>query len=172
MRASGCAAVDDVASGVVVADGHVLTVAHVVRGATAVTVDGSPGVVVAVDARIDAAVVAVATVGPPVDLADVVGVGPASIDGRPVAVRRVVVADVEEPRDATRYRRRALVLDADVGHGDSGAAVLGPDGALLGMVFASSRRTDDVAYAVTADELAPFVAAALADPTPSALRCS
>ena len=172
VRASGCAAVDDVASGVVVAPGHVLTVAHVLRDATTVTIDGVPGVVVALDARLDAAVVAAATDGPPVTLASDVGAGPARIGRQVVTVRRVVVAEVEEPRDATTYTRRALVLDADVGHGDSGAAVLADDGALLGMVFASSTRTEDVAYAVTADELAPLVSAALAAPAAIVLRCA
>ena len=75
-------------------------------------------------------------------------------------------------RDATRYERRALVLEADVTRGDSGAAVVGPDGSLLGMVFASSTRDAGVAYAVSAEELAPFVATATTDPDPVALSCT
>ena len=148
-----------------------LTVGHVLREAERVTIDGVEGSVVAVDPRLDAAVIAVATTGMPLPMAAVVGTGPATIDGRPVTVTDVVVADVEEPRDATRYQRRALVLEADVTRGDSGAAVVGPDGSLMGMVFAVVDPDAGVAYAVSAEELAPFIAAATTDPDPVRLTC-
>lgn len=171
VRVSGCAASDDIAGGIVVADGHVLTVAHVLRDARAVTVDGRRGEVVALDHRLDAAVIAVATDRRPVALSPEVGPGPATVDGEPVTVRRVVVADVEEPRDDTRYTRGALVIEAETTRGDSGSGVVAPDGTLAGMVFASSTREERVAYAVTAAELAPFVETALTEPAPVPLSC-
>ena len=108
------------------------------------------GAVVAVDRRLDAALIAVTTTGSAVAMAADVAVGPATIEGRPVFVRQLVTADVEEPRDATRYLRQALVVEAESRRGDSGAAVVAPDGSLLGMVFASSTRDPGVTYAVSA----------------------
>ena len=170
VRAAGCSLVDELSSGIVVADGVVLTAAHGLRGATAVTVDGAPAVVLAVDHRIDAALVAVATTGPPVAMSAHVAPGPAGIDGRPVVVERLVVAVVDEPLDDATYRRQALVIDADVDPGDSGAGVFGPDGSLLGMVFATSTRRESIAYAVAASELQPFVASVLSSATGPPLR--
>lgn len=157
VRAGGCSLVDNVSSGIVVADGRVLTAGHGLRGATSVTVDGEPGVVVAIDHRIDTALVAVPATGPPVAIAATVALGPARIDGQPVTVERFVVASVDEPRDDATHSRRALVVDGDVAPGDSGSGVFGPDGRLLGMVFATSTRTESVAYAVAASELQSFL---------------
>ena len=101
-------------------EGLVLTVGHVLRNAERVSADGREGTVVAVDHRLDAALIAVTTMGSAVAMAAGVAVGPAVIEGRPVYVRRLVTADVEEPRDATRYVRQALVVEAE-----SGAATAG-----------------------------------------------
>jgi S1-C subfamily serine protease len=98
--------------------------------------------------------------------------GPAVLDGRPVTVSRTVTADVEEPHDDTTYRRAALVIDGHVERGESGSAVLDPRGRLLGMVFAASRDTDDVAYAVDVTELRAFVQSSLGNTTAADLgRC-
>src|SRR5262245_2700464 len=56
---SGCSLVDDVSTGVVVADGQVLTAAHGLRGASEVQVDGMEARMVGLDSRVDAAVLAV-----------------------------------------------------------------------------------------------------------------
>ena len=61
IRAWGCALTDEVATGVVVGHDLVLTVGHVLRGAERVSVDGREGAVVAVDRRLDAALIAVPT---------------------------------------------------------------------------------------------------------------
>ena len=123
--AAGCSPVDRTSSGVVVADGYVLTTAHGVRGATTVSADGTPAVVVAVDRRIDAALLAVATSGPPIETAVDAVPGNARLDGRPVVVERLVVVSIDEPLDGATYRRRALVIDGEVttataGRGSSG----------------------------------------------------
>ena len=171
IRAWGCALTDEVATGVVVGEGLVLTVGHVLRNAERVSADGREGAVVAVDRRLDAALIAVTTTGSAVAMAADVAVGPATIEGRPVFVRQLVTADVEEPRDDARYLRQALVVEAESGRGDSGAAVIALDGSLLGMVFASSTREPGVTYAVSAQELSPFVAAASAADEPVSLSC-
>jgi S1-C subfamily serine protease len=158
VRASGCSLVDELAIGSVVGDGLVLTVAHVLRGASAVTVDGEPGTVVAIDHRIDAALITADVLIAPraaFDLSPRTGV--ASLPSGPAMVIDVVDADVDEPRDDTTYRRRALVIDAEIRRGDSGSTVVGPDGAVLGMVFATSTGRDHIAYAVASTELAAFV---------------
>ncbi len=157
VRASGCSLTDELAAGFVVDDGTVLTVAHVLHRRSEVAVDGVSGEVVAIDHRIDAALIAVETSGPAATFADEPATGPVTVAGRAGVVSRVVDADVEEPRHDATYRRRALQLDAVVARGESGAPVVGPDGTLLGMVFAASTASDTRAYAITADELAPFV---------------
>jgi S1-C subfamily serine protease len=171
IRVSGCAVTDEVATGVVVGDDLVLTVGHVLRRAERVSVDGREGAVVAIDRRLDAALIAVPTTGSVVAIAADVAVGPATIEGSPVFVRQLVSADVEEPRDATRYVRQALVVEAESSRGDSGSPVVALDGSLLGMVFASSTRDPGVTYAVSAVELAPFVASATATDRPVRLSC-
>ena len=171
IRAWGCALTDEVATGVVVGEDLVLTVGHVLRNAERVSVDGREGAVVAVDHRLDAALIAVTTTEAAVAIAADVAVGPAAIEGDQVFVRQLVTADVEEPRDATRYVRQALLVEAESGRGDSGAAVVALDGSLLGMVFASSTSEPGVTYAVSAEELAPFVASAGPTDEPVPLSC-
>lgn len=165
VRASGCSLGDRLATGFDLGDGSVLTVAHALRGATSVTVDGRPGAVVAIDHRIDAAVVVDALRRPPAAIASTGGVvGPATMaggsGGRPVIIDREVTVRIDEPRDDTTYERAGLVLGGDVERGDSGAGIVDSSGRLIGMVFATSRRTDGPSYAVAASELAPFVASA------------
>ena len=172
IRAWGCALTDEVATGVVVGRR-----ASSSRSGTCcvsaerVSVDGREGAVVAVDRRLDAALIAVPTTGSAVAMAVDVNVGPATIEGSPVFVRQLVSADVEEPRDATRYVRQALVVEAESSRGDSGSPVVALDGSLLGMVFASSTRDPGVTYAVSAVELAPFVASASPTDEPMPLSC-
>jgi S1-C subfamily serine protease len=172
VHAAGCSLRDALARGIVVAPDAVLTVAHVLRGATGVTVDGSPGTVVAIDPRIDAALVRVRTTSGTVAPAPSAEPGPAVLEGRPITVTQTVTADVDEPHDDTTYRRAALVLAGHVERGESGSAVLDPRGRLLGMVFAASRDTGDVAYAVDVSELQPFVESSLANHGPADVgRC-
>ena len=70
VRAGGCSLVDELAVGSVVGEGLVLTVAHVLRGASSVRVDGRAGDVVALDHRIDAALIATDLDAAPVEFAD------------------------------------------------------------------------------------------------------
>jgi S1-C subfamily serine protease len=61
---------------------------------------------------------------------------------------------------ATHFvRRQVLVLAADLRPGDSGSAVVDSRGAVVGVAFAISLSTEDMAFAVKTDELEPLLAA-------------
>jgi hypothetical protein len=155
VRVSGCELRDELATGIVVADGLVLTVAHVLDGRKRVSVDGTAGSVVAVDERIDAALITADVRGPAVRFDVLARPGPVTITGNAASVTRVIDADVEPRGGGEPVRRRALVLDVPVRRGDSGA----DDGAVRGMVFAVSTGQDSTSYAVDAGELVAFVSA-------------
>ncbi|MEJ7562249.1 MAG: trypsin-like peptidase domain-containing protein [Ilumatobacteraceae bacterium] len=159
VRVSGCELRDELATGIVVADGLVLTVAHVLDGRKRVSVDGTAGSVVAVDEHIDAALITADVRGPAVRFDVLARPGPVTITGNAASVTRVIDADVEPRGGGEPVRRRALVLDVPVRRGDSGAAVVGADGAVRGMVFAVSTGQDSTSYAVDAGELVAFVSA-------------
>ena len=179
VRAAGCSAVDTLATGTSVGDGLVLTVAHALHGADSVTANGRPATVVALDDRLDAALLAVRPPTPdsgPVALADRAPAGPArvvTIDGpRPTTVSRVVGASVDvdgtgatSASGSTFVRRRVLELSRSLEAGDSGAPVVDRRSQLIGMVFATSTEGER-SYAVAVDELAPFVRQGRASTTP------
>lgn len=164
------------ATGVVVGDGLVLTVAHALGDATAIRVGSRPACAVVVDRARDAAVLGVGGLaGTPVGLAVTAAPGDAWLarpnldaasgpaapaDVSPAGIRRRIVARVHEPLDAAIHERAALELATTVTAGDSGAPVLDADGRLMGLVFATSRRHADTSYGVAVDELAPLVEAA------------
>jgi S1-C subfamily serine protease len=176
VSASGCSTIDEIATGVAVGEGLVLTVAHVLRGATGVRVAGRQGRVVVFDRRADAAIVAVDDAGTIVPLATADRPSPVWIGLRAgvrrATIDRLLTADVDEPADGTAYRRHALELQVEVEGGDSGAPVLNAEGGLVGMVFARSQTASGRAYAVAADELRPLIVAARADgPSADVGRC-
>lgn len=151
----------EIATGVVVAPGRVVTVAHVLRsgrGIEVVDAHGAPR----------HATVARARAGQDLALLDVADVtGPAArydhaagaltvllrrddgVVARPVELRRRIVADlVDQPGHP---RRAALELGVAVLPGDSGAPVVDGDGDVVGIVFARSTRRGGTAYAVRTD---------------------
>ena len=162
VRATGCSPGDEIATGVDVGAGLVLTVAHPLRGASAVTVDGAPATVVALDHRIDAAVLAAGRDLPAMAMARPAP-GPARLltaDGaRAVHIGRPVTVRIEEPRDGTVHARAGVVLDGALTQGDSGAAVIDRAGRLVGLAFATSTEAAR-AYAVSAAELQPLIESA------------
>lgn len=160
------------ATGVLVGDELVLTVAHVLTGADRVFVESRPACLLVLDERRDAAILTVAGLrGSPVAMADDVEPGEARLirppdeRGRPrvvapVGVRREVTARVDEPGGEAVHERATLVLDSAVSPGDSGAPVLDGSGRLQGLVFATSRQRRHTSYAVAVEELAPLVSVA------------
>ena len=145
--------------GVVVADGLVATAAHTVDGdLRALTVDGIPGSVVALDPRTDLALVRADLDAEPVAWAadDVDPMGAATLhlaDGpHEVEVVRSGPLVVEDATDRATYRRLVHTFTPGVAAGVSGAPLTTPDDLLLGIVVLDRRDTDE-AHTVTAGEL-------------------
>jgi S1-C subfamily serine protease len=147
-----------IATGFAVADGRVVTVAHVLHGP--VTVGGRRAQVLRVDRQSDLALLSAPGVasagGAPrtARAADgqhlrVVRLRDGRVSMLSVHVRRSIVAHVREA-SAARVVRPALELSARIAPGDSGAAVVSDGGELTGVVFAASRNRVDTAYAVDA----------------------
>ena len=173
LRAVGCGGTAW-ASGFTVADDLVVTAAHPVAGRTRIAVTDSVGrshygFVVALDAVLDVAAVRVPGLSAePVEVvgADDAAVAPpgapvtvaaADVDGqvisKPGTIERRVRANIDDIYRSARVSRRALELSFDGGYGDSGAAVLNSDGAVVGMVFATSRSRPNAGYAIRAVEI-------------------
>ena len=150
--------------GVAVADGVVATAAHTVDGdLRALTVDGAPAGVVALDPRTDLALVRADVGARPVAPADdaTAPIGPALVhlaDGpHPVDVVRSGPLVVHDVTDRARYRRLVHTFTPGVLPGASGAPLTTTDGRLLGIVVLDRRDTDE-AHAVTAGELRALLA--------------
>jgi hypothetical protein len=136
----------DRAHGFVVADGLVITVAHVLGDA--VEVDGRPATIARVDRDRDLAFLRVPGVRG--ERARFGGEGETSLLGRPAPVIRRIRASVDGGA-----RRAALELRAEVAVGDSGAPLVTPTGRVAGVVFARSRTRPGIAYAVALDHSSP-----------------
>ena len=169
---------DDIATGFAVADGRVVTVAHVIDGP--VTVAGRPVRVIRVDRRSDLALLsapgvhAAAGAGAPGSAGAPGTAGAANGEHlRVVRLRagrssslsvhaRSIVAHVRTAGAADALVRPALELSVDPGRGrvapgDSGAAVITDSAELAGIVFAVSRNRAGTAYAVDASRLRRLV---------------
>ena len=163
-------------SGVAVAPDRVLTNAHVVLGVDAPTVtDRARGVhaarIVHLDTAHDLAVLAVDDADLPVMPvgAELTGGASASVlgypDGGPLASTPATVQAVGEVPLGDVLTGAASMVDvytlaADIRHGYSGGPVVDTAGNLAGLVFARAPGSDAVGYALTADTIAPVVAAA------------
>lgn len=163
------------ATGFVAAPRRVVTVAHAVEGRDAVMVRGADGVarravVVRRAPELDLAVLAVAGArgtaaydgrvrlhrGPP---APPWGAGllvrrDAGAGRLPAVVTRRLDARIRSADGHVIARRPVLELRAAARAGDSGAPLVGADGAVTGVVFARSQERAGVAYAVDATALA------------------
>ena len=151
----------DLGVGVVVADGVVLTAAHTVDGARrAVTVDGRPATVVALDPRTDLALLSADVSGPSVDprpltaAAARVATTGSSATVRVIRTGRLIVHDATT---GARSERDVHTLRPALPRGTSGAPLLDARDRLVGLVVLDNR-TDGTAYAVTGDEIDRFLA--------------
>lgn len=174
--ATGCS-LDNQGSGVVTVDG-VVTNAHVVAGAEDITVTSADGVRHNAELRAFDPVRDLALLG--VDGLDVepldTGAPQGGTDATALvrAEEEVEVADVRIERTINiistdiyglgEHRRRGMELSADIDAGDSGGAILDASGSVVGIVFSASRTQADVAYAVSALEIAALAEATSAGP--------
>jgi S1-C subfamily serine protease len=126
---------DDAATGFVVGDSRVVTVAHVLGHD--VTVDGQRARVVRRDDRLDLALLSVPGVR---------GDGVTIAPDDPRIVRRA-----DASLDGSGWRRPVLELRTEVEAGDSGAPVLTSSGRVVGVVFARSERPGH-AWAIDASD--------------------
>lgn len=157
-------------SGFVLADGLVVTNAHVVAGMTEPLVQrGGVGrhhisTVVAFDARSDLAILAVPSLkAPPMTWAESVASGDvvAALGfpmGGPYHVSPGVVVRTTQVRSndiygQQRFLRDIVVVGANVRSGNSGGPLITKDGNLAGVIFAKSTDTKDLGYAVTLADL-------------------
>jgi len=180
--ARGCGQVQ-VGSGWVAATGHVATNAHVVAGATSITVsvDGVgpelPAAVVAFDPDRDVAVLAVPGLttpalnrGSPLEAGDdavVAGFpGDAGLFVGAARVRDVLTATGADIYGRSGVDREVYSLRADIRKGASGGPLLNRRGRVVGMVFATSLDDPQTGYALTLDEVLPVVEQGLARTSP------
>ena len=152
------------ATGFVVDDDRVVTVAHAV-GDGPIVVSGSdgarrPATVVRRDDELDLALLAVSGIDdsgppPPRGRAHVLVRRDGAAAALPVDVRRRIDARVRDAATDAVVRRPALEIAAPITAGDSGAPVIGADGRVAGVVFGRSRHHAGVAYAVVPDAFLP-----------------
>ncbi|MFD5316878.1 MarP family serine protease [Streptomyces sp. NPDC127098] len=161
-------------SGWVFADQRVLTNAHVVDGASAVSVQiggvgpDLPATVVLSDPDVDVAVLDVpGLTAPTLTLADDAGSGdPAVVAGYPenggLDVRAATVAGRTNAQGQDIHGESVVVRDIYtirglVRPGNSGGPLLTTDGQVYGMVFARSVTDSDTGYVLTADQIRPYL---------------
>ena len=184
--ANGCGLADSHAVGVVVGDGLVATVAHAVAGQTTIAVitpDGRrlSGEVAAIDTDLDAAIVHIGELGLPAlprraytdrEPVELMLSHDGTVSSTPIEVRRRVTIGTSDIYRQGHHLRPGFELTAHVVPGDSGGGVVGADGSLLGVVWATSREAEDRAWAITADAYQPLLDRVRAGTAPTAVACA
>lgn len=169
-------------SGFVVADGYVITNAHVVAGTNEQWVHSSEGdtaaAVVVFDSDLDIAVLhAPGLRADPLHLARGEvnrGAGGAILGypgGGPLDAESAAVRQVIEPVGRNIYgegevRRRVYEVQSVIRRGNSGGPFVLPDGRVAGVVFANSVVAEDVGYAIVSTQVLPSVKEAKASVEP------
>ena len=176
VRGEACGRIQE-GSGFFVDTDLVVTNAHVVAGERDSDIELSDGTVVdaevvAFDPARDLAVLRTAGAARPAlpvrpaQVGDRGGVfgrprgGPLEIS--PFQVGEQVVAQGSDIYDRARTQRQVLVLGAALEPGDSGAALIDPQGNVIGVAFAVAPDDPNVAYALATEELAAVLAGGLA----------
>lgn len=158
--ADGCSQVDVHGAGLMVAEGRIATVAHVVAGATRIEVRGAHGTAEATVVYFDPINdVAVLKVDPGLATPIAIGAAEPSDHGTVIVYRDD--APVELPADVQRlvdirtadiygegkHLRPGYELTLDIQAGDSGAVVV-VDGKAVALVWATSRQAEGLAWAM------------------------
>jgi S1-C subfamily serine protease len=177
VEAPACSRIQD-GSGAVIGDGLIVTNAHVVAGSTNPTVfrhpDGAAfdATVVAFDPDRDVAILRVPDLDRP---ALPLGTGSFTVDGvgavfghpyggdlklNPFKVGEDTAARGFDIYDQHRTTRHIFVLSSDLAPGDSGGALVDPNGIVEGVAFAIAPDQPNVSYALTLDEVTPVLATA------------
>jgi len=172
LATTGCGdAADRVGSGIAVADGVIVTAAHLVARADAIEVEiGGDAAQRAslryIDTQVDVAVLTTVPNGFPtvrtwVAAAGGTGdiVGGATSGTVPYVIERVVDISIEEVLGTERFNRIGYDLEAPTARGDSGAGVYDDRNRLIGMVFAVSEE-DGSTWATATSEIEPVIEAA------------
>jgi S1-C subfamily serine protease len=163
-------------SGFFVDEGLVVTNAHVVAGEDSSMIelaDGSQAdaAVVAFDPDRDIAVLQTSASAPvlpvrPADAGDSGGVfghpGGRPLEVSPFEVSEQITARGRDIYDRAETERQVLVLASDLEPGDSGSALVAPDGTVVGVAFAVAPDKAGVAYALATSELDAVLAEGLA----------
>lgn len=173
LQGTACAAQQS-GSGFFVGDGLIATNAHVIAGATNISIstpDGAQGTaaVVAFDANSDVALLRTEmsrpalTFAPPEigDRGEVFGFpggGPFAPSSFEVA--RTFTSTGFDIYDSTLVTRSLLALSSDLAPGDSGSAVIDQDGEVVGMAVAIAPDAVNVAYALHPDHVLELMATA------------
>lgn len=163
-------------TGFVIATGYVVTNAHVVAGAGTVRVDAGSvrdARVVLFDPELDVAVLYAPGSDLPAlrfavtspdrgDVGAILGYpGGGALAVVPAAVTDRYVAIGRDIGGRSRVRREVLEVRAPIEQGDSGGPLVLEDGTVGGVVFAESRTTEDVGYALAPTAVATRVAPAV-----------
>jgi S1-C subfamily serine protease len=178
VRGAACRRIQE-GSGFVVGPGLVVTNAHVVAGEDETIVQRSDGTevrasVVAFDPNRDLAVLSAGDLGRPalrrssIEEGGVGAVfghpGGGALRAAPFSVGEAVTATGTDIYDRNRTERHVLILASGLRPGDSGAALIDPTGAVVGVAFAIAPDRPGVAYALDMEELDPVLAGNLTAP--------
>lgn len=159
-------------TGFVVADGLVVTNAHVVAGEKSTQLERDDGSrvnadVVAFDPAVDLAVLRAPRLNrPPLSIGeskqgDRGGVfghpGGGNLRVAPFQVARRIVAVGRDIYNTARTEREVLELAAALRQGDSGSPLIDPSGRVVGVAFAIAPDRPDVAYALTTEALREII---------------
>lgn len=163
-------------SGFVVADGRIVTNAHVVAGVADPVVEfpgqgAVSGKVVYFDPSNDLAVIAISGMDSiPIPRTSTLEEGASAVfDGYPLGgpfqsesarVDRVITVQVNDIYGKNPHNLEVYQLAANVQEGNSGGPLLSTNGEVAGVIFAKSVDSEGIGYAMTMEELEPVAAAA------------
>lgn len=167
VAASGCIS-REIATGFMVEPGVVMTVAHALRDTKVITVDGRPATVLALDERMDAALLRIdesperfVEFADPVLSTDVSVLRWQRNRTQRLAAKVTTVASIEysDLRLKTTWLRQGFLIDQESRAGDSGAPVVDNTGRVVGMLFGSRLDGQVQGFALASSEMKTLLAA-------------